>query len=110
MTIRVTNEMKELVARTAAHCGLSVSEVLRRCVTWARRHGCSEIVTESKGENLVTFLRGDFELPDGVDANVLRSVIGQRCQDALSRPSAQEIRLNFLCMNGDGLTPQAEDR
>ena len=110
MTIRVTKELKDLVVRTAEHCGLSITEIIRRCVNWTRRHGGEEgIVTESKKGKAVTFLRADFELPDGIDKKLLCAVIKRRCEDALTKPSAKQVCTNLLCMNGDGLTPQVEE-
>ena len=101
MTIRVTKELKDLVDRTAEHCGLTISEILRRCVNWTRRHGGAK--------ELVTFLRADFELPADIEPVTLRNVLKMRCEDALKKPSAKEVCTNLLCMNGDGLTPQVED-
>ena len=110
MTIRVTKELKDLVDRTAEHCGLSISEIIRRCVNWTRRHGGSEVnVTESEQGKPVTFLRADFELPADIQPVTLRNVLRMRCEDALKKPSVKEVCINLLCMNGDGLTPQVEE-
>ena len=110
MTIRVTKELKDLVDRTAEHCGLTISEIIRRCVNWTRRHGGEEVnVTESEKGKAVTFLRADFELPADIEPVTLRNVLKMRCEDALKRPSIKEARINLLCMDGDGLTPQVEE-
>jgi hypothetical protein len=110
MTIRVTKELKDLVDRTAEHCGLSITEIIRRCVNWTRRHGGEEeLVTESEKGKAVTFLRADFELPQDIELVTFRNVLRKRCEDALTKPSAKEVCTNLLCMNGDGLTPQAEE-
>lgn len=110
MTIRVTKELKDLVDRTAEHCGLTISEILRRCVNWTRRHGGAKgLVTESDNGKPVTFLRADFELPADIEPVTFRNVLKMRCEDALKKPSIKEARINLLCMDGDGLTPQVED-
>lgn len=122
MTIAVTPEMEALIRKCATHCGLDVSGVIRRTAAWARRNRNSircnisdnnECYTCNNGERVKRYtrtLRGrGVDMPDGITADDMRRALAKRCAEALARPDAKTVRINFLCMNGDGLTPQATE-
>ena len=127
MTIRMTPELADLVRRCAAHCGMGVSDVLRRTAAYLRRIGRERMCNNSNdtkcytngrpcnksddGQRYTATIRArDVELPDGVTPDDFREALAFRCRDAMTRPSCKEVNINFLCMNGDGLTPQAIDK
>ena len=112
LTLRVPEWLSKLVRDCAAHCGLDVSDVVRRTARWASRNpgrGMSHI--QLKGERVTKVIRArDVELPDGMTPERLRNALAAPYGEAMKRPSCKEVNINLLCMYGDGLTPQAIDK
>lgn len=90
--LRMTEALRDLITKTAAHVGLKPSEVIRAtCVGIRRgRHVIPrEISPEyyTSGNQIMTFKGITF--PD-IDRDELRRTIALRCFEELEKPAAQK--------------------
>ena len=106
MTIRVDTDLYALVTACAAHCGLSITDVCRRTLRWAR-HNVEQLQKRdcSTYGGRVLNLRG-VEL-DGVGAAEFRFALWMRCTEALQKP-AKERFVTSLKAGRDYIVVEAE--
>lgn len=93
MTLRMTQQLLDLIDRAAARIDRDRSYVARATLRWLERTGViqcedSECITKS-GPVYVNFR--DFSLPDGIDAAAFRTALYIRCTEALGKPGADRF-------------------
>ena len=87
MTIRMTQQLFDLVDRTASHIDRDRSYIARATLRWLERGGViqapiDDCITKS-GPVYVSFR--DCLLPDGIDAQAFRAALHARCTEALKK-------------------------
>lgn len=90
--LRMTEALRDLITKTAAHVNMTPSDVIRAtCV--GIRHGRSVIPREiaaeyyESGDQIMTFKGLDF--PE-IERNEFRRAIALRCFEALDKPAARK--------------------
>ncbi len=98
-TFRVTEELHNLITRTALHVGLDASTVIRKTARGIRRgrpvvlFHVSEMYYKNPGK--VIRVR-DFSMPPGIDPEQFRKLLAMRCMEELQktkmhRPQFREV-------------------
>ena len=111
--MRVPDWLAKLVRDCAEHCGLDVSDIVRRTMRWMVKNKAPSVVYHIDhnavcGTSIIK--ARNVSTPKWFSTKAFRNALAFRCQEAMSRPSCKEVSINFLCMYGDGLTPQAVDK
>lgn len=93
MTIRMTQQLIDLIDRAASHIDRDRSYIARATLRRLERTGViqgaiSECITKS-GPVYVSFR--DFSLPDGIDVAAFRASLYVRCTEALGMPGAERF-------------------
>ena len=93
MTIRMTQQLLDLIDRAAARIDRDRSYVARATLRWLERTvvirgEICESITKS-GPVYVSFR--DFSLPAGIEAAAFRAALYVRCTEALGKPGAERF-------------------
>lgn len=106
MTIRIDSDLYLLITACASHCGLTLTDVCRRTLRWARRN-----VEQLQKRDCSTYggrvlnLRG-LEL-GGIGAAEFRFALWTRCTEAMAKP-AKERFVTSLKAGRDYIVVEAE--
>lgn len=93
-SLRVSEELKQLLVRTARHTGISVAEILKR----TRRGIIRKRAVIPCGITAVYYKSGpdiipvrEFTLPDGCSPERFRRTLAARCLEALDKPPCKPL-------------------
>lgn len=109
-TVRITEDLAEIVRRTCEACGLDVSSVCQRVCRSLETHPLShkrencECVTSAGRVRL----RWRGELPEGVTAQAFRERLYDKCADALEHTARVEPFSTPLVEGRDYIVKEGE--
>ena len=93
MTIRMTQQLLDLIDRAASHIERDRSYIARATLRRLERTGViqGEICESITKSGLVYVSFRDFSLPAGIDAAAFRAALYLRCTEALGKPGAERF-------------------